>query len=363
MNYLLLVGYLFVLSILEIKRVKLDNKYWIISIVLLICFATFRSDDSYDIVNYKNFYDEIDSIYALSKSYMEFGFSLLSLLFRTLKINFYLFLLFINTVSICVKSYVIKKTFCYRYLPLLLYAMSLYMNYENAQIRSGVALAFFMLAIMFWQDKRKYYLFSIIAISFHISALVLLILPFYLYLYNKICDMNNSKKIIAVVFLILIVISKVNWFDILLFINKYTIHSEYLLVKLTEYRIEPMGILNFSFFTRVILLCGIYKLIISKYKLEKNTNWKIYTFNVVFYLVFNSIPILIQRSGAMLRIFDLYYASIMIKECFDNRNEHTKTSRLRFVFVLFFILIFLSDFLVNIVDPHYFGENIFNLII
>ena len=360
MNYILLFVYFLILSILEIKNRKINQFYWYVGILLMVLSSSFRAESGYDIENYMNLYYGMDSLTAVMNSYMEIGYSIINYIFNSLGFNFYIMLLVINFFSIGIKAYVFEKTFSYKYIPLLLYSISFFFNYENAQLRSGLAMALCMLAIMNYTDKRKYIIISLVASSIHISAAITFLIPFFDYFFTQI---SKSKIRLIIFVLILLILSQVDLFSFFKIINDSILHNEYLRIKLIEYQSSSIGIMSSTFIVRCLFLIGFYEFVIKNRNIKINkTLWMAYVFNIVFFLAFNSIPILVERSTAYLRIYEFYFICLLIEDLVNKRKNNNlinnfKFNYLSYIFLAFFFVYYIYKFITTLIDPHYIISN------
>lgn len=113
------------------------------------------------------------------------GFFLCNIFLKSLNLNFNTSLLFYSIISISINFFFMSKILRVnkKYYSLSLIAcFTLYLSHEYilkdfVQIRAGLASAFILISVYYLNSFKKFSLFYIIAISFHLSALPCIFLP------------------------------------------------------------------------------------------------------------------------------------------------------------------------------------------
>lgn len=138
-----------------------------------------------DVPGYMEQYDEfnwseIHSLSDLSKyRHRQPGWVAVNLLCKLFTDNFVLFKL-VEAIFVNVVIFRFIKRYCpYIFTGILLYAVMLYLQLNFNALRQAYALGFFLLGFDYLVQKKfwKYYLFALLALMFHSSAMLCLALP------------------------------------------------------------------------------------------------------------------------------------------------------------------------------------------
>lgn len=148
--------------------------FWGIGIVLFLLSATRTEATSPDYDAYLLMYNDYDTLFV------EPTFVFISWIVKLLIGNPIGLFVIYAALAIFIKLKVIKQISSLWFLSILTYISTLYIIQEHAQIRAGVATAFFLLTIkpLYERDWRRFLFFSVIATLFHYSAMVILPLWF-----------------------------------------------------------------------------------------------------------------------------------------------------------------------------------------
>lgn len=134
-----------------------------------------------DTVKYMTEYDNVRwrDVFANSENRM-FGWTTLELLCHSVSSNFAFFKIIIAIIGNLSIFRFIKRHSEYPYMSVLLYGVVLYLHTNFNALRQFLAISMFLFAFDYIKVKKwwKYYLLVLIAISFHISAIVCLFVPF-----------------------------------------------------------------------------------------------------------------------------------------------------------------------------------------
>lgn len=263
---------LILLSTLELfnKYVKNQRAVFFALCVLLICISGFRYGLEADYWHYNDiFYGRIKGLN------IEIAYILLNKIIYIMTHNFNFFCLVVAIISIGLKGWIFSKM-KYPFTVLLCYYLRFYVLFELNAIRQGLAITFILLAYMSFDknDIKKYVMFSIVAILFHSSAVVVLFVPIV-----KKTNLNAYKilkiYIIAVIFRMFLFEQAITFLQqFSLFING----SSNGIIKGTQYiinsgdKMQSFGMLNYV----RIIIPGF-----ALYYLQKKSN-KQFFFNVYF---------------------------------------------------------------------------------
>lgn len=182
--FFILIG-VFLYDIKKYKKKKVEYFYFIFILMSLITGLSYRLGG--DIINYIYEYDEYVSIFDNKVNFLYF-FSFhdrmplwvfFNVLFRTIDAEFYLFHLFqVCMINFAVCSVLKKYTNC-SFCSILLYGVLAFPLFNYEIMRESLAVSVFLYSVRFFVKFRffPYYICSLIAFGFHMSAIVLFIIP------------------------------------------------------------------------------------------------------------------------------------------------------------------------------------------
>lgn len=215
-----------------------------IIMIILSTFLAFRYGQGTDFFGYNYLFNSIkdlqSAIWNPYKIHSEIGMRLLYALFD----SYILFNVFISFFLMMMLFRILNKYSFNRCLALLFFFPTCYLTYYFSAIRQAMALSIFlgiMLEYLIRNKNKQYFVWNIVACSFHISAVILFILPFL-----KKNDFTYSKKII-----IGSIIGGI-FFFIICYFN--------LIPLLGRWKFTVSGIALLSYVERLISLCMVLKL-------------------------------------------------------------------------------------------------------
>lgn len=174
MIYLFLGAIFILFSFMEIIKYKkwFSTFFLTVFCVVLVLFAGLRdgsvvgTDSPQYFLNYKyNFWET------------EYGYKYLNLFFSNyLQLNYNIFLLFLNGISLFLIGKYIKINSVYYILPLFIFYSDLYLYFNISGVRQAMALSFvcFSMYYAFNKNLKVFLLFIFLASMFHVSSLVFL---------------------------------------------------------------------------------------------------------------------------------------------------------------------------------------------
>ena len=134
------------------------------------------------------------------------GWVLLNLICKSISSD-YLFFQLVNAVFFNTVIFLFIKKHCnYPFLGVFFYAIVLYLQLNFNAIRQAYAICFFFLGYNYLIEKKYllYYLFSLIAFSFHVSAVIVFIVPLlYFIKLNRTTIIISGFILLALVYLVL----------------------------------------------------------------------------------------------------------------------------------------------------------------
>lgn len=171
--YLFFIVILCLVSMVQLfnkKNTKLLKSCWFIVCLGLILLSGLRYGLETD---YWHYYEMFKGTNIVSTT--EPAFVVLMRLTKVVTNNFNCFVLLVAIISIGIKCKIFAK--CkYCFVVLLIYYLRYYILFELNAIRQGLAVTFVLIAIykLINNDKKGYIVFSLIAVMFHVSSVVVL---------------------------------------------------------------------------------------------------------------------------------------------------------------------------------------------
>lgn len=312
-------------------------------ILTLILFAGLRFKYGYDYDNYSTIFNEISTIKDVVNTVIEKGFALVILLFKKIGFGFQTFLLFIAFLSINCKIAVMKKMSVFPIVSFIIYFLIFYLYNDAEQIRHGVAIGFCFLAVYFLLENKRIiaWLLIFLAISMHYSAIFFIIVPF-------IYKIKMKKKSYFLILIGAILLSFINVFEIIDWINSNFLEISYLTTKLETYQGATSNVISLSLILRVVFI-SFYIYFAFDDKNEKETSFvNIYFLGIILFCLLTSIPVLAARSTVYMRYFEILLMPLYMKkyENMENRN-------LQKLFVSGYWMYYLFTFINAVLDPKY----------
>lgn len=316
--YLIILVGLLLLQFIKVEAKK-DRYLYIAACLTLYLFAILRGNGDGDYFTYREYSTYIQTFSDLFNNDfpMEFGFRLLSFIKNKLGLNSQWIIVFMNTLSLFIIFYCMKKVSKDKYLSLLLF-IPYYLTLDMHASRIAIAVAIGLYSMLCLINKKNILFFLLVFISslFHKSALILLII----YLISKI-----KLKTIFTCSMILILLSVfVNIPMIIIRVLSYTPLSNF------AYRLDlyindirygyPMSIID----PRIILFILVIfnAVLIYKYLNENQCYFlKILITGVTVLLVFHNSTFLALRLSAYFTIITLCLIPEIISIINRNKND------------------------------------------
>lgn len=160
-------------------------KLWFfVTLLIFILVGGLRYRIGGDTVVYLRYYNDLHPIGSISgidftKSRFAPGFVIITSIFKTFTEDFTYFQIFHSIIINTVIFFFVKKYCRHFFFCILIYFFYLYVYLVFEQIRESLAVAIFLLAWPWFRNKEwwKWYLASLLAFMFHVSAIIMFILP------------------------------------------------------------------------------------------------------------------------------------------------------------------------------------------
>jgi hypothetical protein len=197
--------YIYIILLLLIDNFIKKDFFILIAVLTIILVSGTRFETGYDFLNYVGFY------VAGADETHEPLFTILLLFLNVFTENSQILFFISSSITIAILYYSIIKYTIYKKTTLLIFLLipGLYLNTFSI-IRQGIAEVFLFLAIYYLVYERKslkFWLFSLVAIGFHYTAMLPIII---LWVFKKILWINYSLKTYIFILLFSLILSKLN---------------------------------------------------------------------------------------------------------------------------------------------------------
>lgn len=307
-----MLGYLLLISFLGLcwlgEQVQPTNRklYKLSFCLFFILFVGVRHEVGTDYNSYKEIFD---NHYELA----EFGYNKISQMVHHIGGGFTILMLVCAFINISSLHYVFSRYKYYFISFLLFIIMSGGYSFMVNGIRQALAIGFFLIAVHYINNLKKYLLFIILASCFHLSSIVLL--PFY-----WVCKMNFNSRLAFKVILLLLIFSKIiNYSQVFIPLIQYTIYGKYLEI-ITSLNTETgtgLGFLFINIIGLIVLYKGDY--LLKKHPEIKNFMWMFFCFFFTR-ILFENISVLLRI--ALYFDYSLYIIiPYFLASCISKKNN------------------------------------------
>lgn len=281
----------------------------------------------------RNYYKDLNFNLSQVKGY-EYLYVFLANIFKRLNFSYEVYQYIVLSACLYILYQFINKNSKYSIICIcLLFGESILFNYLEPLFRQILALTFFLIGIRYIGNK-KYYLYLLISIFFHTSAIVLLLIPFI----KKIKKFNFKKG--CSIFLILLVVQPLLYI-IIIFFRNIKFMSHYAKYVGTDY-LQPGN--AFRILLVIVLMIPLYFLDKNFYKNKKKYKVKKkYKFHYKMAWIYIYIKLLLIMYPIFYRFlfyFDIFYYLNLSYLFYFIKNKINKR-------IILIILLFLNFFLMN----------------
>lgn len=323
------------------------NVYLWLSILLFAIVFGMRYGVGIDYLSYLDYYKN-PYAYAEKENGMEFGFDFASKILYNLGFHFAFFFGLISLFQIYFILYGIKKyPFVLPFVVFCLITSGVVWGGFSNVIRQSLAFAIFVYSIQFIADKKivKYFLYITLAVSMHVSAIILF--PLYFITYIK-TDFTKSIRVQFILYVASIIIAKIGIFEQIVnfidgFVSLIGYEKTFNIMALNQ---ETNLVFNVDFVLRnsiivvIILFSNNVKLYFSKM-----------TYTIIYELFFVGVLFKQIFSGSMslerlnIYFFNLFYIVSGFTLCYlFFKKRYSTKSKYFFCFVsMLFVLLFVKE--------------------
>jgi len=282
---------------------------------LLVLVSGFRIGSHFpDYSSYLILYDDIKTGDVIVEVSFQYIAKFVQLVFDNVLLLFFIYAL----IGVSLKIIAIKQLTDLWLLSLVVYIGNFFILHEMIQIRVGVASGFLLLCIkpIYDRDWKKFLLFSLLGILFHVSSLIVLPLWF----------LGNIKKKILISILVLIIPAAYVMYFLKVTVLNF-IPIPYVQEKLDLYiSLQELGeenflnginVFNFVYLARIVIY---YFLLYKSELLAKHNKYilillSVYGFGLFMYPALAVMPVMATRVSELLNVveiilFPLFYYTL-----------------------------------------------------
>lgn len=309
---------------------------WVLLCVILICIAGFRYRLGGDTIQYAKYFQTIPDLFNLRKGDFEItrygpGFVLFAATCKTILNEFWFLQLSVSFILNLVIFNFFWKNTTHPFFALLLYLFFLYFTLNTETLRESLAVSLFLISWPFYKKGKwlGYYLIIIPSIFFHLSAIILFLLPIItLKGFNYFFTFGKRTIVISIIIILIGYLIRYQFFDL---INKLAFNESLVEISLrySKSKLGGKASLNVFGIISVIFRFVLYP-IIAMYCLNKSSGWK-----------YNDSGLAkIEQLSIVSIYFSFISVSILILARYNN-------------YFLFFSIILISDWIFSIIKVNY----------
>lgn len=287
------------LAIINPKNKMLKKSIYLL-LGIFLCTSYFNGSDwrSYELMY------ELANLEDIKTFYAEKGFYVYMCIFKILGFNFFEFFIITKFIIYYIfYKLLIKSPNFYLILNIFYYQMALFL-FIDCPLRNLIAIGLVLLGIEQWNKRKKIglYIYIILAMTFHVSAIFFIILPL-IYTFNKL----SKKTLIIIMLIIYIILSSQN---ILLNLIKYLPFFEERLLKFIG---RPEGVGEFFSLGNIekIIVCISLILLRDKYKYYKKELGLIVGYFILYRIAVSFL--ILGRLTLYIQIFYIFGIGLLIE--------------------------------------------------
>lgn len=316
------------LMVIELFFSNIPKTVFNLSFLLITLLLSIRYGFGIDYFNYNYLFNAIPNVtselFWTNQVYGEFGFKLIIGVLKEFGFKFsgYIFIMTFIVMGL-IYRFIIKYSDLKFTSLFIFYCMYLF-TYVNSAIRQGLTLALFLGILYPLLERKKYFSYVLLTIlfsSFHVSILVVLVLPLIKFKFNK----NSLLLSLLASFLLLISFRLFN-------ISKILGLIPFLSTKLVYLEVESINI--FPIFTRcVTFFLILYLLSLAKDKDLYNSRMvQYYMLGFLLFICLSQYPTIASRFNVYFKAFEI----IIIPALLYKFSKERRANIITFILIVFF---------------------------
>ncbi|WP_225181253.1 EpsG family protein [Pectobacterium aroidearum] len=344
---------LLLLSILNVARVKIPNAFNLSFSFLLIAFLSvivfiFAPDFSRDYLLFKNWYELVpEEKFGLSwVSLKDPAFFFFATIFNSLGLSYAVMNFAYCLISLVTIFYIfnLKEYRKYLFFISLIYVSRFYLGHEFTQIRFAVAISLSTMAYVFLTQGKniKFFIFVVLALSFHLSA-ALIIIP----LLSRFLPRERKGRSFIIIF-IMFIFSFLLIFDtssLTFLVNSIPLVAERVLPYINgSYDVTSFRILT-TYFSLKLFLLLIVSFCFLREKGNVDSNFINYYYTVAIscciHLFFKNNDALAIRIIEYFSLFDIFFMLATIDFLYIRGFLFRVDNRLIMIFIMLLTVVWL----------------------
>lgn len=306
MSYILIfILFTFISLITEDTNFKKNYKTFLILTgeFIFLFISAFRYKTGMDWYNYLFEYNNLKTV---NKVFSSFGYIFIEKIGNFFKIEYFTFQAIISLFAGIVIIIFYQKNSKYFWSSITIYYLLFYLDYNMALQKQLLAITFSILAFdSLEKSKIKYFIYSLISLFFHFSAVVFILGTFITYFLKKI----NYKILINTSFIVFLILLKVDIlkiiFDLIIYLKLPILSQRIAAYSSIEYysrAVNPSLLLTFYY----ILEFSLAYFIFIKRRPESKKDIFIYSYTLL-YLLFKILSIKMYILYRLISYFGIFY--------------------------------------------------------
>lgn len=296
-----------ILSLIELIKKKYQDKVFILLIFFLTLLLAFRYGQGTDYYGYYRQYVSVkfaDNIFENILYHGEWGWYVLMFLSNKIGLSYEMFIALISFVMMCGIFRVINKYSPYKMISLLIFYPTFYLTYCFSALRQGLVMCLFLgfgLELLLKKAYLRYILLVMILITFHKSAIVLLVLPIALQF--------KGRKVAKWIIVVPIIVAILEYIGIINNIANNLGVSSY-------YRYSPSYLAIIARLFLFYVMSKMHKEYVKKFQQDflENTLYIIYVCGFFIYISLAFTDTLSQRLSMPMKAIEIILLPILVKK-------------------------------------------------
>ncbi|EPV3841442.1 EpsG family protein [Morganella morganii] len=327
MIYNLLLLFIIFISSIEFLKKKKSLSLFVPIVILLITITALRGNGGSDFIVYEKYFQ------SLPNELYNYGYGYLFLnKFTAYFGDYHLLIIITSVISISLQSIYIYKETRYPSITFLILYSTSFILLNFILIRQAIAIGFILLSFLFYKKEKNVpsLLFAIIAITFHETAIFVLLL---------FIAIEKSPKVISYIFIISIIMAVPFFKDIILLVNELTINNKNLLGYINEKSLPSSANL-----IEVSLAIICYIILKNRKIFSNERECHIYYSIIVSSIIILILSYSIQPLARFLEYYRIIFFILYIK-LFEHLNNNSKI--IFFIMLLLYCIARLNSFIIQ----------------
>lgn len=337
--YLIIAIFLFVFSILDVildsaEKDKLSFVKILFCFVPLVILASIRIV-GFDFEMYENSFSSLHFA-SLINVFGDVQYEPGYILFNILSPSFVFLIFLMGSITLLIKYKFINSVSPYPIVSFFIFYLVYFLNFEMGQYRQALAMSFIMLSVKYFSDKKKFLSIVFLAILFHYSAFIFLLLLVF--------PATLKKWYFYISLLLLAILFYFTMSPLVFLLSAYL--PGFSSGKLLYYLMEEEGQVGISVLLLSVRLFFLILFYCLRTKIVNLGNpiyihiFNIYFISLFIYIAFAFVPQISGRGGVYFAMFDIILIPVILKAIGDIKLKVS----MFLIFSIIYFVIFINFF-------------------